>query len=222
MIIFVRNSFKTKVCGITRTEDITFALQQGADYIGLIHYQKSPRFVNESQIKELIGHIPSSKRVYVNVSPSPKSLKKILSLGFDYYQIHFDPNIEIRLLQTWSSMVKPNRLWLAPRISKREIFPEHILDLADTVVLDTYDEKLYGGSGETGDWNTFRTLRETYPHTQFILAGGLNVKNIDKAVSTSGTNFIDVNSGIEKTPGIKDHHAIEELFSLISTFRKQY
>ena len=218
----MENNFKTKICGITRPEDATFALKQGTDYIGLINYQKSPRFINESRIKELIDDIPLGKRVYVNVSPSPEELQRILTLGFDYYQIHFNANTDIQVLKTWSSIVKPHQLWLAPRISKKDPFPEHLLKLTNTILLDSYNVNLYGGSGETGDWNNFRTLRKAYPQTQFILAGGLNTKNINNAVSLSGANFVDFNSGVEESPGIKDHQAIEELFSLISKFRKPH
>ena len=222
MIFFVKNSLRTKICGITRTEDIDCALQLGADYIGLIHYQKSPRYVNEAKLKELMFQIPTGKRVYVDVCPSPENLQRISTLGFDYYQIHFNIGTKFQLLKNWSLTVKPHQLWLAPRIPGEEPFPKQLLTLANTIVLDTYHQNIFGGSGETGDWDTFCSIREDYPQTQFILAGGLKVKNIENAITHSGADFIDINSGIEKSPGIKDHQKMKELFTIISRFRNPH
>jgi phosphoribosylanthranilate isomerase len=71
--------------------------------------------------------------------------------------------------------------------------------------MDTFDPALFGGTGRTGDWPKFRRHRERNPERTWILSGGLNPGNVGEALAGSGARFVDVNSGVESAPGVKDH-----------------
>jgi phosphoribosylanthranilate isomerase len=83
------------------------------------------------------------------------------------------------------------------------------LGLAKTLVLDTFDESLFGGTGRVGDWPKFRRHRESHPGTTWILSGGLSPENVGVALSEARARFVDVNSGIESAPGVKDREKLK-------------
>jgi phosphoribosylanthranilate isomerase len=95
--------------------------------------------------------------------------------------------------------------------------PPAWLELAGTVLLDTFDESLYGGTGRTGDWPKFRRHRDANQGTTWILSGGLNPENIAGALAGTGARFVDVNSGIESAPGVKDR---KKLKAFVAAVRK--
>jgi len=107
---------------------------------------------------------------------------------------------------------------MAPRLAPGDSFPEAILEFADTVLIDTFSKSQIGGTGEVGDWEGFAALRETHPQIHWILAGGLSPDNALEAVAATGAEHIDVNSGVESAPGIKD---AEKLRSLFKTLRPE-
>ena len=96
----------------------------------------------------------------------------------------------------------------APILAIRTILK---LPLAATFLLDTFHAAGFGGSGKTGDWAKFARYRETYPQHTWILAGGLSPDNVAEAVAQSGAFFVDVNSGVETSPGVKDHAKLRAL-----------
>ncbi len=207
-----RVKVNVKVCGITRREDAISSLELGAAAIGINIYPPSPRFVSLESAKELLEIIPPGKRVMVDVAPTPKDLQKRLALGFDFFQIHFPLfTLEVTIAE-WSSMVSPERLWLVPRLPEGESFPETILEFANTFLVHAPSGKLFGGAGKTGNWKAFNTLKNKCPQKTWILAGGLNPENIKKAIPKSGTRYIDISSGVESSPGIKDKEKINKLF----------
>ena len=77
--------------------------------------------------------------------------------------------------------------------------------VAKYILLDTFHRDKFGGSGETGDWAKFARHQQAHPGNVWILAGGLNPDNIGEALRQSGARFVDVNSGVEAAPGVKDH-----------------
>ena len=75
---------------------------------------------------------------------------------------------------------------------------------ADTILIDTFVEDQFGGTGKVGDWSRFNTLKERYPKTNWILAGGLSPSNVPDALVSTDADHLDINSGVETAPGIKD------------------
>nr|WP_246455861.1 phosphoribosylanthranilate isomerase [Ruficoccus amylovorans] len=211
----VINGLTVKVCGITRWADAELALELGADYIGMICYAKSPRAVTLEQARDLCNRIPAGKRVFVDVATGTDELENFADLGFDAFQLHFDLDLSLATVAAWSGIVGPEALWLAPRLPVEEDFPQPILEFADTVVLDAHSKAVYGGSGQTGDWGRFADLSTLYQHKRWVLAGGLSPENVAEAVRQSGATMIDVNSGVESSPGVKDPARLRALFAAL-------
>ncbi len=197
------NGIRLKVCGITSLVDAAAADAVGADFLGFIFYPTSPRNVPPAQYHAMRDRLPPRKKVAVLVEPAPADLARQLDLGFDFYQIHFNPQTPVAVIRSWAEQVGPARLWLAPRLPPAvDIYPE-LLPLADTFLMDTFHPDKMGGTGVAGDWAKFKRYREAHPAKQWILSGGLNAQNIAEAVTATGAKFVDVNSGVEQAPGIK-------------------
>jgi len=204
---------RIKVCGLTRKKDIARVLELGADFAGVIVYAQSPRGVSTQKAAELVCDIPQGKRVLVDVAPSPERLEAHKALGFDHYQIHFDPaETSPATLAGWSRLAGRQSLWLAPRLPQGSVFPECLLDIADTFLIDAFHAGLYCGSGQVGDWGFFSRQKTAFPEKRWILAGGLNPPNIAAALAATGADCVDVNSGVEAEPGVKDHAKLEAFF----------
>ena len=207
---------KVKVCGLTRREDIAAALDAGADYIGLIIYEKSPRAISLSEVADLLEFIPRGKRVLVDVSTPTEVLAEYRSLPFDFFQMHFDLNVSIATLAAWSGLVGRRRIWMAPRIPPDEsLFPQIVMEFGDTFLVDSHATDKFGGTGKTGDWQRFLDWSTLYQHKEWILAGGLGPHNVADAIRLCQPAVIDVNSAVESAPGIKDHGRIRELFEAV-------
>ncbi|MBL9216203.1 MAG: phosphoribosylanthranilate isomerase [Opitutaceae bacterium] len=197
------NGIRLKVCGLTSLVDAEAADAVGADYLGFIFYPKSPRHAPLTQYEAMRERLPPRKKVAVTVEPTKADLRDIVALGFDYYQIHFGLNVETAAIAAWADAVGPGRLWLAPRVPPGKVIDDTVLPYADTFLLDTFHPDKPGGTGKTGDWEEFRRYRTAHPGKRWILSGGLNPENIARAVKATGATFIDVNSGVEQSPGIK-------------------
>lgn len=207
---------KIKICGITRESDARKALELGADYIGIIVYDRSPRGVDLEHAAELLQSIPEGRRVCVDVNPGTDELESRLELGFDFYQLHCPLDAGLATLAAWSGLVGQERLWIAPKLPPTEPFPQVVLEFAETVVFDAYarDPLLFGGTGRTSDWARCAELATLYAHKSWVLAGGLGPDNIAAAMGAVEAAVFDVNSGVESEPGIKDETKLESLFNL--------
>jgi phosphoribosylanthranilate isomerase len=203
-----------KICGLTRAEDARLARELGADFFGVVFYAKSPRCVDGKILEALVAAMPKGKRVAVEVAPEPGALKKRRAQGFDLFQVHYDPqNVSDTILKGWAAEVGRSNLWLAPRLPPGEALPASALKAAQTLLLDTYLKGTYGGSGRTGDWAHFKKLAKAHPKHHWVLSGGLRPENIRAALQATGAKIIDVNSGIESAPGIKDAVRLDLLFA---------
>lgn len=197
------NGIRLKVCGITSLVDAEAADAVGADYLGFIFYPKSPRWVSSHQYRAMQERLPARKKVAVSVEPGPADLAQQVELGFDCFQIHFNPQTPGAVIGAWAETVGVPRLWLAPRLPPGvDIYPE-LLPFTETFLIDTFHPDKMGGTGATGDWAKFRRYRETHPAKHWILSGGLDHGNVAEAVTATGARFVDVNSGVEQAPGIK-------------------
>jgi phosphoribosylanthranilate isomerase len=206
---------KIKVCGLTREEDVKLTLSLGADYYGFILYPQSPRAVSLDRAVELATTVSVGQRVAVDVATSLEDLKSYSDAGFDYFQIHFEAGFEHSKLAAYSRIVGKERLWLAPRLASEDTFPEDILDYAGTILIDTFAKDQFGGTGKVGDWVRFNTLKEAYPQTNWVLAGGLSPSNVLDALVSTAADHLDINSGVETAPGIKDEAKLREAFKVL-------
>jgi phosphoribosylanthranilate isomerase len=211
------DGIKIKACGLTSLVDADLADESGADYLGFNLYPKSPRYVSLAQFRSMAIRVPMRRMVAVSVEPAPEELTAMRDAGFDHFQVHFRHDTPIQTIEGWSREVGAKDLWLAPKLPPASDVPPAWLELAQTMLLDTFDESLFGGTGRTGDWPKFRRHRDANPGTTWILSGGLNPENIAGALAGTGARFIDVNSGIESAPGVKDR---EKLKALVAAVRK--
>lgn len=205
-------SVQVKICGLCSEADVDLALDSGADYCGFIVYPQSPRGLSLERAGELAARVPKGRRVLVDVETSTQDLERYVAADFDYFQIHCGLQVGLGTLAAWSGLAGAERLWLAPRLPPGEPFPEATLEFARTILVDTYVRDRVGGTGKTGDWELFSELKERYPGTRWILAGGLSPDNIAMAIAESGADTVDVNSGVEVAPGRKDPTKLKELF----------
>ena len=208
-------ALEIKICGLTREQDIDLAQSLGADHFGFIVYPKSPRGVSFERAIELSARVPEKKRVIVDVETDPQRLERYRDAGFGAFQIHSRLEVGLATLAAWSGLVGRERLWFAPRMAPEDAFPELATEFSDTILLDTYSKTQVGGTGETGDWSRFAELSESYRQTKFILAGGLSPENVQAALGGSGATRLDVNSGVESEPGIKNPEKLRELFRVL-------
>jgi phosphoribosylanthranilate isomerase len=210
------NGVRFKVCGITSLVDADAAEAVGPDYLGFIFHAKSPRGITLTHYAALKDRLPPRKKVAVCVEPAVADLAALEKLGFDYFQIHFSADTPTHRIASWAETVGIARLWLAPKLPPgQDVMPEW-LSLADTFLLDTFHADKFGGTGETGDWKKFKRHREEHPGKTWILSGGLNAENIATAITAAGAKFVDVNSGVELSPGIKSPAKLRNLADALS------
>lgn len=206
------NGIRFKICGLTRVADARAAADAGADFLGFILYPKSPRFLPLADYRQLKGELPAGvPRVAVMVEPSLAELTGAQAAGFDRVQIHFNTSLPLVRLREWSELVGADRLWLAPKLPPEADVSAALIPLAGTFLLDTFDAGGFGGSGKTGDWDKFARHRAAFPDKTWVLAGGLSPDNVAAAIAGGGADFIDVNSGVEDAPGVKDHGKLARL-----------
>jgi phosphoribosylanthranilate isomerase len=198
------DGIRFKVCGLTSLVDAEFADRCGADYLGFIFFPKSPRHISLEQYRAMAARLPDRRRVAVSVEPTLDELGAMRDAGFDFFQIHFRPETTDEQLTAWSRLVGEKHLWLAPKLPAGAEVSSAARAVAKFVLLDTFHNEAFGGTGHTGDWGKFARHQAAYPGNIWILAGGLNPANIGEALAQTNARFVDVNSGVESAPGVKD------------------
>jgi phosphoribosylanthranilate isomerase len=159
--------------------------------------------------------LPRRQKVAVTVEPDAGALLEMRALGFDHFQVHFRHNLPLRRIEDWTHAVGAETLWLAPQLPPEADIPDAWLALSRGFLLDTFDRALFGGTGRTGDWAKFKRLRRAQPGKTWILSGGLKPENVGEALAKTGARFVDVNSGIESTPGVKDHARLKAFVAAV-------
>lgn len=198
------DGIRLKVCGLTSLVDAEWADKCGADYIAFNFYPKSPRFVSLEQFRAMSARLPDRRKVAVCVEPTDAELTAMNAAGFDYFQVHFRHETPLATIVRWAETVGADRLWLAPKLPPGVDVDPAWLPYAKFFLLDTFQADGFGGSGRTSDWEKFARHQQAHPEKFWILSGGLNPENIGAALRESGARFVDVNSGVESAPGVKD------------------
>lgn len=203
------DGIRFKVCGLTSLIDAELADRVGADCLGFIFHPESPRRVTLAQYAAMAPRLPSRRKVAVFVEPTPAALAEAVALKFDFFQVHFRHDRPLTEVAAWSKTVGVDRLWLAPKLPPEIDADPRWLPLARYFLIDTFHAG-FGGSGKVGDWSKFARHQSTHPKHVWILAGGLNPENIADALTRSGAKFVDVNSGVEAAPGVKDAERLKK------------
>lgn len=203
------DGIRLKVCGLTSIVDAEFADRCGADYLGFIFYPKSPRYISLAQYRAMAPRLPPRRKVAVSVEPTLEELAAMKDAGIDFFQIHFRPGTTDDQLTAWSRLVGERHLWLAPKLPPEADVSAATMAVAKFVLLDTYHEGGFGGSGKTGDWGKFARHQQQHRGNIWVLAGGLNPENVGEALKQSGARLVDVNSGVEAAPGVKDEEKLK-------------
>ncbi len=200
---------RIKICGLTREEDAIEAARLGADFLGLIFVPSSPRFVEPERAAAVAARVREAGHVakFVGVfhDASADYMREIASLvGLDLFQLHgAQSDDEIRNLNT--PVIKTLRVG--------ETLPDtHGTPSAAWLLFDTYDERRVGGTGRRFDWSLMATYERNKP---FFLSGGLNPENVVAAITLVRPDAIDVSSGVESEPGVKDHARLAKMFQRV-------
>ncbi len=209
------HGIRIKVCGLTTLADAVWADQCGADFLGFIFYPPSPRGTTLTQFRLMHPSLPAGKTVAVSVSPTVDELRAFAGAGADFFQVHFPAETPLATVTAWSQAVGPDKLWLAPKLPPGTDVAAGLLPLAGTFLLDTFHAEKFGGTGATGDWAKFARHQQAHPERTWILSGGLNPDNIAAALQASGAKFVDVNSGVESAPGVKDPAKVRAFFGRV-------
>ena len=201
-----------KICGVTNLEDAKVCAELGADMIGLNFYPQSPRYIRPQQAREIIEAMPRGVRaVGVFVDPTAGEIRSIArSVGLKYVQLH--GNVPPETCRELAGEFRVIRAFSTDGQFKAE----DVRSFRECdVILDAHHAELRGGTGLTCDWSL---ARATLPFARFlILSGGLNAQNVGDAIATVGPHAVDVCTGVETAPGMKNHRAIEEFIAAART-----
>jgi len=208
-----------KICGLSDTLAIEAAARAGADYIGLVHCEKSSRHVSLEQAAQLCKATPESlKTVLLLVNADPKTTgHAINTVRPDIVQFHGNETPE------WLKIVRDQghvEIWKALGVKDKPtlIKSARFNGIADRLLFDAPAKKLLGGTGTAFDWSLLAGHDHQVP---WGLAGGLDPQNVAEAIRTTDTRFVDVSSGVESAPGIKDVDKIAAFCQAVQEFDKQ-
>lgn len=205
---------RIKICGITREEDALTAAHLGVDALGFIFVRKSPRYIEPEAAAKIVAKLPPFvTRVGVFMDEDEKALITVArTAGVDTLQLHGSETPDYCARMPF------------PVIKALGLRPEFDYSLLETyptagILLDSWDNRLQGGSGRTGDWNLARRITDRCPNV--ILAGGLGPSNVEQAVETVQPYGVDFNSGVEIMPGVKNPHKMRDAVRIIRNMRQQ-
>jgi phosphoribosylanthranilate isomerase len=205
---------------MTRTQDAALAAEIGASYIGIV-FAEGPRRVSPTQGRKILDAAGDKvRRVGVFGTNDPDEIARASEEArLDVVQLHADPTTaDVRSIRRKFR----GEIWAAVRIAGNHIPHESelLFDTADAIVLDARSEKRLGGTGQALPWNDIAVdLAHDRGSSAVVLAGGLKPDNVGSAIRTLAPDVVDVSSGIESAPGIKDPWLMREFYAAASGLR---
>jgi phosphoribosylanthranilate isomerase len=200
-----------KICGVTNVKDARACAELGASMIGFNFYPQSPRYIEPKVARRIIEAIPRAVcAVGVLVAASAEEIRNIAdAAGVRCVQLHG------RTSPDSSELAREFRL-IRAFSTDAQFRGEQVSLFSDCdVLVDAHHPNLRGGTGLTCDWRAARTARA---FARFlILSGGLTDQNVTQAITTVEPHAVDVCSGVESAPGVKDHRAIENFVTAVRT-----
>ena len=203
---------RVKICGITRSEDAQLAVDAGADAIGLVFYEKSPRFVSNALAAELSQIIPAFvSRVALFKDADKQMIESVLhTVEVDLIQFHGSETVDFceqfnrpYIKAIGMKGTEHDKNFLLASVEKYQS--------AKAILLDGHAPGEAGGTGESFDWASIATVDKSV-----VLAGGLNPENIKQAIDLVQPFAVDVSSGVESSPGIKDKDKVLAFMKQVS------
>lgn len=198
---------RTKICGLTRDEDIHAAVRAGVDALGFVIYEPSPRYVDAHQATQLLKQVPAFvSTVALFVDADAEFVRGVLDQApFDLLQFHGNESAEY-CRQFSRPYMK------AIRVRSEQDITDAVQQYPDAaaLLLDAYVENLPGGTGQAFDWRLIPEM-----DTPWVLAGGLNPDNVADAVNQVKPFAVDVSGGVELSKGIKDATKMKKFISEI-------
>lgn len=199
---------RVKICGITRPEDGLAAVQHGADAIGLVFFEQSPRAIDIDAACAIVREIPAFVTITgLFVNPEREYVQAVLDkVSIDLLQFHGN--------ETQESCTGFGRRYIKAISMKNKDATESIQQYSDAagILLDAYHPDLHGGTGKTFDWDTIPTDLKA----PVVLAGGLDAGNIADAIRQVRPYAVDVSSGVELEKGLKDESRIAAFMNEVS------
>ena len=193
-----------KICGITRESDRDIAIENGASALGFIAYPKSPRYVSPERVKELLKGIPSAiDTVAVFVNATVDEMLSYVEAGIKIVQLHGAESADVA-----REMAPHAIVWKAMAIRSLEDIDLYREYPAERYLIDAYCPDDHGGTGKLADWDLAELAVQQFD-VPVMLAGGLKADNVADAVSKVKPFGLDLSSGVEVSPGVKDHALIE-------------
>lgn len=188
---------RVKICGITRVEDALNAVEQGADAIGLVFYEPSPRNVEILQAIEIANKIPAFVTVVgLFVNAEPEFVRKVITqVKLDLLQFHGEESP-----QECASYGLPFIKAIRVKSDTNLVQCAKDFSASKALLLDTFTDGVAGGTGHVFDWNLIPAALDK----PVILAGGLNAQNVAQAIKQVRPYAVDVSGGVEISKGIKD------------------
>ena len=202
---------KIKICGITNREDALNAIALDVDAIGFIFYKNSPRYVTPERIEEFILDIPPFiNTVGVFVNAEYEEINEVSQrCKLTGIQLHGNETPEF-CTQFKLPIIKAIRVSESNDLTN---IPKY-KGTVNGILLDTKVENVHGGTGRTFDWGLAIEAKEY--ETPLILSGGINATNISKALKLVNPYGIDLCSGVESEPGIKDYNKMQEVIEILN------
>lgn len=196
----MRRTTEIKICGLTNLPDARMALDAGADYLGFVLYERSPRHIEPGALRRLTGRLPPGARVIAVFVNARRDLVEALARDCRLHavQLHGDECPE-----NWIGLPVP--VWRAVRLQHGRPAPAPDRWPAPRYVLDATAPGRYGGTGRTADWALAAKLAIRAP---LMLAGGLTPANVAEAIRTVAPLGVDTAGGVEKAPGKKDRRKV--------------
>lgn len=214
-------STEVKICGLKTGETVDAALAGGADYIGLVFFPRSPRHVDLATGTRLADRARGqAKIVALFVDPEDRVLDGIVEQAQpDFIQLHGEesaPRVKEIRRRCGLPVIKAIRIGSAVDAKRAQRYDE----AADLILFDAHAPKgapLPGGNGLTFDW---RALDGVKDRMTFMLSGGLTPENVAEAIRLTGAKAVDVSSGVESAPGVKDPHLIRRFLKAAKTAKQ--
>lgn len=206
---------RVKVCGITRLEDAGLATELGAAALGFNFYPPSPRYIAPTAAHDIIRRLPPfvmSIGVFADETAGDRVAAMARQAGIGGVQLHGPRFPEVGGVLDDFPLIRA--VAIGPDFN-----PEELRGLkANGFLLDTFDPALLGGTGKTFDW---RLAREAKRYGAIILAGGITAENVAQAIREVRPFAVDVASGVESTPGIKDHAKLRAFFAEVEKVNRE-